>query len=37
MNGGVRISSSAVRAALAAGDFDLRASLLGHPTPSPAM
>ncbi|HYD97711.1 MAG TPA: bifunctional riboflavin kinase/FAD synthetase [Noviherbaspirillum sp.] len=31
MNGGIRISSSAVRAALAAGDFPLAAQLLGHP------
>ncbi|MCI1013627.1 MULTISPECIES: bifunctional riboflavin kinase/FAD synthetase [Herbaspirillum] len=30
-NAGVRISSSAVRAALAEGDFDLSRQLLGHP------
>ncbi len=30
-NAGVRISSSAVRAALAKGDFDLARQLLGHP------
>lgn len=30
-NGGIRISSSAVRAALASGDFSLAAQLLGHP------
>jgi riboflavin kinase/FMN adenylyltransferase len=31
MNGGVRISSSAVRAALAQGDFEHARQLLGHP------